>query len=244
MSQKELRVNGVLTATRGLGNHGDPLLKKCVINEPYTTAVKIDQYAQMMIMASQGVWDVFTPEEAASLSIQVSLSFYTIHADQVLLQMLPSNHVPPPSRISSCINRLLVTPRVLTTPSEVHSMDTDYLAANRKEAARVGELQGPRSKIHSEMNDPAPVVLPNELDRLENASMADNYSGDESGNEADVDTCYTDNMSRLLGGLPTREEIQREYARYIAERLVQAALLAGARDNITAAVILFPGSGL
>ena len=74
MSEKELRVNGVIATTRGLGNHGDPPLKKCIIIEPYTTAVKIDQYAQMLIMASHGVWEVFSPEEAASLLVQVSVT--------------------------------------------------------------------------------------------------------------------------------------------------------------------------
>ena len=42
----------------------------------------------------------------------------------------------------------------------------------------------------------------------------------------------------------SREEVQREFARAMAERLVQAALLAGAKDNITATVVLLPGCGL
>ena len=42
----------------------------------------------------------------------------------------------------------------------------------------------------------------------------------------------------------TREEVQREFARAMAERLVHAALLGGAKDNITVMVVLLPGCGL
>ena len=68
---KDLRVNGILNATRGLGNHGDPPLKKCIISDPYTTSVPIDQYAQFLILASNGLWEVFSENEAASLLTQV-----------------------------------------------------------------------------------------------------------------------------------------------------------------------------
>ena len=76
---KDVRVNGVLGATRGLGNHGDPLLKKCVISDPHTTTVPIDQYAQFLILASNGVWEVFSEHEAASLLTQVCLCLTSEH---------------------------------------------------------------------------------------------------------------------------------------------------------------------
>lgn len=79
-SERDLRVNGVLAATRGLGNHGDPALKKCVIIDPYTTCVKIDQHAQFLILATNSVWEVFSPEEAASLLIQVRMKLSMGHA--------------------------------------------------------------------------------------------------------------------------------------------------------------------
>ena len=71
-SERELEVNGVLAATRGLGNHGDPALKSVVIPDPYTTSVKIDQYSQMLVLASYGVWEVFSPTEVASILLQAS----------------------------------------------------------------------------------------------------------------------------------------------------------------------------
>ena len=71
---------------------------------------------------------------------------------------------------------------------------------------------------------------------------------DESGNEADIDTCidqYTlPALSRMSIALPSRDEIHREFAKVLAERLVQAAILAGSKDNASAVVVLLPGCGL
>ena len=64
-------MNGVLLTTRGLGNHGDLTLKKVVVVEPHTVTAPVDQYAQFLILASRGVWEVFTDKEAASLLIKV-----------------------------------------------------------------------------------------------------------------------------------------------------------------------------
>jgi len=64
-------VNGVLLTTRGLGNHGDEGLKKCVLVEPYTTSAPVDQYAQFLVIASRGVWEVFNEKETASLLTKV-----------------------------------------------------------------------------------------------------------------------------------------------------------------------------
>jgi len=61
-----------VAATRGLGNHGDPELKQVVIADPSTMSVKIDQYAQMLVLASHGVWEVFSPTEVASILLQAS----------------------------------------------------------------------------------------------------------------------------------------------------------------------------
>ena len=67
-----------------------------------------------------------------------------------------------------------------------------------------------------------------------------------SVNDGDLDT-YTEGVTLPESGLYaaiTREEIQREFARAMAERLVHAALLAGAKDNITVMVVLLPACGL
>lgn len=73
-------------------------------------------------------------------------------------------------------------------------------------------------------------------------------AGNDSGNEADVDT-YTDGLtlpsqSQMSGRIQTRDELHREFARKMSEHLTQAALLAGSRDNVSVMVVLLPGCGL
>lgn len=72
-SSKKNHVNGVLSTTRGLGNHGDLSLKKCVLVEPYATNVVVDQYAQFLVLGTTGIWDIFSDQEVANLLMRVSI---------------------------------------------------------------------------------------------------------------------------------------------------------------------------
>lgn len=58
LSKREPLVNGVLPFTRGLGSHGDPALKTCVIPAPYTAAVSLDDRCQALVIATPGLWKV------------------------------------------------------------------------------------------------------------------------------------------------------------------------------------------
>ena len=64
-------VNGVLATTRGLGNHGDELLKRYVSNKPYTTSISLDESDQFLVIASRGLWQVLSENEVALLLLQV-----------------------------------------------------------------------------------------------------------------------------------------------------------------------------
>ena len=80
----------------------------------------------------------------------------------------------------------------------------------------------------------------------ETGSQMENFSDDESGNDGDLDTIteYTLPEDFSAMRIPTREELHREYARVLSNRLTQAAIMAGSRNNITVMVILLPGCGL
>ena len=110
------------------------------------------------------------------------------------------------------------------------------------------------TRKHSNRNRQSDEMLDISADlQTEVGSNIDIYSDDDddiddSGNEADIDT-ISDGLtlpplSRMTNHIPTKEEMQREFARKLSERLVQSAMLAGAKDNITAMVILLPGCGI
>ncbi|KAL3855116.1 hypothetical protein ACJMK2_014345 [Sinanodonta woodiana] len=296
-STAECRVNGVLCATRGLGNHGDKKLKECVLVEPYTTCVPIDQYAQFLFMATKGVWDVFSVKEAANL-LKRKLESLIPSKNKSLL---PSNQLPAPSIISSTLKPLLEevntshrvsfsepegSDRSLRDDKDAKS-DTSgnyskpHSLAAVQEVKDEGQRSRPSSKISTQNEQEDLTNQPQKNGKVVNPSMPlersklgsgqtqtgkksldfdleteigsckdQGESGDESGNEADVET-YGDglsmpNTSQLsqYGGSLTQEQYQREFAKRMAEHLVQAALLAGAKDNITVMVVLLPGCGL
>ncbi|CAH1789884.1 unnamed protein product [Owenia fusiformis] len=281
-SKKEPRVNGVLATTRGIGNHGDPALKKVVLNEPYATTVKIDQYAQYLVMASHGLWEVFNEHEVADL----------------VVQMLPQNAYPAPSVCSTSINLLLAeyhrdlqsrmyaatytedaiksgkysvassenqsrpnTGKLSTISKDSYKTTNTTVSSIPNSKKSVGKTQDSHSVIleQDEANGSSPISSgPNQNINLALCDLqtevgsqiyvSDDEREDDSGNEGDIDTC-TDFVSipahsRLTGIIPTKAELHREFSRMISERLVQAALLAGAKDNITAMVIMLPGCGL
>ena len=56
-------VNGLVSSTRGLGNHGDSHLKRVVINKPKIKVTDLENSDQFIIMFTAGVWEVFSEEE-------------------------------------------------------------------------------------------------------------------------------------------------------------------------------------
>ena len=66
-SDKTALVNGVVQSTRGLGNHGDANLKSSVIRVPVVNCLTLEESDQFLILATNGVWEVFSEEEVILL---------------------------------------------------------------------------------------------------------------------------------------------------------------------------------
>ncbi|OXB70382.1 UNVERIFIED_CONTAM: hypothetical protein H355_011129 [Colinus virginianus] len=62
-------VEGHLRTTRGLGYHGDPILKRSVIPIPHSISVPIDDSCQFLILASNGLWEILDYNEVCALTL-------------------------------------------------------------------------------------------------------------------------------------------------------------------------------
>ncbi|KAJ3369999.1 Protein phosphatase 2C 1 [Allomyces arbusculus] len=62
------RVNGVLAVTRALGNAS---LKDLVIGNPYTTELELTGDDEFLILASDGIWDILSDQEAVNLVLPI-----------------------------------------------------------------------------------------------------------------------------------------------------------------------------
>ncbi|CAF1555792.1 unnamed protein product, partial [Adineta ricciae] len=80
-------IDGIFETTRGLGNHGDKDLKKCVINTPYCQTYEIDSNFECIIIATEGLW------EALSYDIVV----------EIVTQCLPSHEILVPNRARTAV---------------------------------------------------------------------------------------------------------------------------------------------
>ncbi|CAF1045687.1 unnamed protein product [Rotaria sp. Silwood1] len=90
ISENDL-IAGIHETTRGLGNHDDKDIKKCVINSPYYWTYEIDPSLECIIIATEGLWQVLQ---------------YDIVAD-IVIQCLPAHHMPAPSRMETVLQSVL-----------------------------------------------------------------------------------------------------------------------------------------
>ncbi|XP_019618247.1 PREDICTED: protein phosphatase 2C-like domain-containing protein 1 isoform X1 [Branchiostoma belcheri] len=278
-SKKHGRIFGTMATTRGLGNHGDVNIKKCVLNEPFTTCVSIDQYAQFLILASNGVWEVLSDKEAVSL----------------LLQMVPGQEIPPPSdqppisihggsrwngqssfagsnkpmigdnhalnrgggktdrsqrggaRAQTALSVKLHTPRDVDKTAEKGNEGKKDDKKDEKERAKLEEKldivsksleQGQNQEKFDDEEVEVGSVISENIKILE-ADFGDQKSEVESQKPIqNYPAIYTQSE---LTCMPTKREMYCNLAKLMAERLVQSALLAGSKDNITVMVVLLPG---
>lgn len=65
-------INGIIEKTRGLGNHGDKDLKKCLINSPYCWTYPIDANLECIVIATEGLWDVLRYDIVVDIVTQVN----------------------------------------------------------------------------------------------------------------------------------------------------------------------------
>ncbi|XP_076451912.1 protein phosphatase 2C-like domain-containing protein 1 [Babylonia areolata] len=240
-SEMDCRVNGVLATTRGLGNHGDPGLKKCVLVDPHTCSVQIDQYAQFIVMATVGVWEVLSDQEVGSL----------------LMRMLPCNQIPPPSKTSSTLGHLLdmgPDPHTPKTPIA----DADATSSKKKVTMETDHEHGAKSQEKGSTDaGVSEKALPSDeaAEGLRIAADLKTEAGSHIGDWEDPNpklmVCGDQDMVTLpvhsqldLASGRTVEDKRRDLARSMAEHIVQAALLAGCRNNITVMVALLPGCGI
>ena len=187
--------------------------------------------------------------------------------------MLPSNHVPPPSSVSTSLNY------IYDIRSSESNMDSEYsqlssgvseigqvkmFDESQKESyeqvfGRLGSLRISDAKSAFEQSN---LMFKDSVDedgsqgkstsirdgsvvgdmQPEVGSRVQSEAG-ESGNEADVETDFItlSTRSRVSAQRLRNDQNQREFARAMSERLVQGALLAGSKDNVTVMIILLPG---
>ncbi|XP_071791311.1 protein phosphatase 2C-like domain-containing protein 1 [Asterias amurensis] len=295
------RVNGVLDTTRGLGNHGDPLLKSAVLAEPHTLSITLDSQSEFLILASNGLWEVLSEQEAVSLVKQL-MPGQQVHQMQRLVSdsslrdlygVAELNLVPSVGTDNQDQEALSEGGRETNNENGVHSHPTEGKSPSRNQEDGHREIKSANGVIDSDLkpslplptqqtsasappfidgsvtegdaHDGTPNTLPSprftsinypredddSSDQTEFESMISALMENDDGNDADIETLtelhtiYAQSrLQEVEQGNPTKLEMYRNLAQQMSERLVQSALLAGSRDNVTVLIVLLPGCKL
>lgn len=226
-SEKTALVNGVVKSTRGLGNHGDPNLKASVIRTPVVNCITLEDTDQFLILASNGVWEVFSEEEV----------------------ILLLEDIIPDIDVKAIVRRMQNRASALEIGLPVPKWD---------------EIPRRSKGVAASEGDKDTVMVSSTEENSQEHTTSDNKSSDKESNHSsesptEMDTEMDENTPntrspvllpppapplRSRGSKILRNEKASTLAKALSERLVEGAVLAGSRDNITVAVILLNGCPL
>lgn len=214
-------LEGQIKTTRGLGFHGNPKLKKFIIPGPQTISVAIDNLCQFLIVATNGLWEVLDNKEVTALAITMFQAYKETHHSIIQNKSSPSK-VP----LFSPINK----PSISKSDSDIHVL------FQRKSEECVSSTNSEEHMTDSKYSqfftrDPRNAQILQEMTNRDPCS--------EEETDRHVDSVPKDSSEKEK---ISTDSFYEDAAEYISHELVNAALIAGSRDNITVMVILLSGS--
>lgn len=205
---KTLWVNGVVMTTRGLGNHGDPLLKSSIINVPAVCHVQLAD-AQIILVASHGFWQVFSENEAV----------------QLIMDWLRGG-------ISTCAGGDIINNSI-----EIVKFNEDAVSSvSMKDKDK--NLHYTKTNLNGKqclqcLNNEACNCFSN--DQNKNMQDCPSYEGTKATKVRKEQSAEKTFISKLLGELGMSTD---HVAAEVSKHLTTAALTAGAKENITVMIVI------
>ena len=231
-SEKTALVNGVLKSTRGLGNHGDPILKTSVIKTPAVNCLTLEESDQFLILASNGVWEVLSEEEV----------------------ILLLEDIIPDIDVKAIVKRMQERASALEVGLPVPKWDE--IPRRDRGVANEGDkdIEAVSTSLNEEKSEGEGEHVPDE----ENLTEEQRHHLTGSPLEIDVKLDESRHCAKSPGLLPPSDSLSHisrgsklfrsekacALAKALSERLVEGAILAGSRDNITVSVVLLNGCPL
>ncbi|XP_057594869.1 protein phosphatase 2C-like domain-containing protein 1 [Hippopotamus amphibius kiboko] len=212
-------LQGQIKTTRGLGFHGNLKLKKFIIPAPQTISVPIDDLCQFLILATNGLWEVLDTKEVTALT----MTAFQVHKETQ--SSITGN------KLSPFKGRLFPIDEQSTSKSETN-IHIVFQCKSKECASTINAKENLSGAKHSICNPENTGTFPPKITNHDPCSergtdgltSVDGVPKDSSEKESCVKSFY------------------EGAAEYISRELVNAALAAGSRDNITVMVILFNGS--
>eukprot|EP00112_Aurelia_sp_Birch-Aquarium-sp1_P003116 Seg1348.9 transcript_id=Seg1348.9/GoldUCD/mRNA.D3Y31 product="Protein phosphatase 2C-like domain-containing protein 1" protein_id=Seg1348.9/GoldUCD/D3Y31 len=238
-SQKLPMVNGLVSSTRGLGNHGDPNLKRSVILEPHISVARINHKDQFIILYTAGIWEVFSDDDVMFLLEDIT---QRSEIDSLRQHFTLSAESGSRNEIDNEISDEKYIPN---KESEVHKAEPgagSLLTVTPSTAFDATHEISPRSKDSVSQNNEE-----NKNDWPTDLHLEERFVSQDSLINAHPRDSVEQKLEKLSAGEMREGEMYREIktcnalAKELVERLAYSALLADSRENITALVVLLQG---
>ncbi|XP_054335913.1 protein phosphatase 2C-like domain-containing protein 1 isoform X3 [Pongo pygmaeus] len=216
-------VEGQVKTTRGLGFHGNLKMKKSIIPAPQTISVPIDDLCQFLILATNGLWEVLDKEEVTALAMT------TFH-------MYKETYCPIiPNKSSPTKGPLLFS---TSEPNLTKSQSNIHILFQYKSVSEVCVSTTNSKENLSDSNYSKYCIY--------NPENVETFPA-ETTHRKPCSEKVTDRPTSVNGVATNEKESDTKSfyegaAEYVSHELVNAALLAGSRDNITVMVIFLNGS--
>jgi serine/threonine protein phosphatase PrpC len=230
---KTLWVNGVAMTTRGLGNHGDPLLKSSIINVPAVSCVPLAD-SQIILVASCSFWQVFNENEAVLL-IKEWLKGNELGAAGNSVNSDKSN-----CSVSIKINIIQSEDSLKTESSDtINQLDEGETVGNNNfNASETGNhtnLNENKCTQCLNINNATCNCVSNGQDSLP-SNTSDMNEQDTTSSTQPIEQ-KEGSLSKLLRDLVMRYDTDL-VAVEISKHLIKAALSGGAKENITVMIVI------
>uniref|UniRef100_A0A8D1BI02 PPM-type phosphatase domain-containing protein n=1 Tax=Sus scrofa TaxID=9823 RepID=A0A8D1BI02_PIG len=220
-------LEGQVKTTRGLGFHGNLKLKKFIIPAPQTISVPIDDLCQFLILATNGLWEVLDTKEVTALTMTAFQAYKETESINTGNKLSPSKGplLLPVNESSTSKSETNIHIVFLGKPESKESVSI----MNSKE-----NLSGSKYSKHFTSNPENIGIFP---PKMTNCDACNEKETKEPTSVDDVPKDSSEKEKELCA-----KSSYEGAAEYISRELVNAALAAGSRDNITVMVILLNGS--
>lgn len=209
-------LEGQIKTTRGLGFHGNLKLKKSIIPAPQTISVPMDDLCQFLILATNGLWEVLDKKEVTAMVITMFHTYKETHAS--ITQLKKALSTGPPLLPNSDKSKF---------ESDVHILF--QCESQSQECVSTTNSKNLSDLKYSEYSNDDPKNV-------------DISSPATTSHEKEIERLISVDDEQISGKEPRTKNFYEGAAEYISHKLVNAALEAGSRDNITVMVILLSGS--
>ncbi|XP_033021821.1 protein phosphatase 2C-like domain-containing protein 1 [Lacerta agilis] len=249
-------IEGLIKSTRGLGYHGNPKLKNTVIPVPHTISFPVDDSCQFLILASNGLWEVLDKSEAVLLTLTMFSAYLEKYQRSQLKKTRMSKGTELPLNdleaefYSWYLNKDFFADTDLQNlrsssggEQEQEMVQSGSSAEEESEEAEESEADEEEAAAEEEEESETTLEVPGSWDLSDDTS---HESTELTSPEFEINVEEPEPESFESSEISEDSEINSRTfyalaAKYISKHLVEAALKAGSRDNITVLIALLNG---